>query len=81
MLDASAWLFLAALFFMSEADPATRGLDNAAGVAVTGFFLVSAVPALLLAARRRAPRTALLLALAFPGLVLLLGVSVALLLP
>ena len=52
---------------LSRPDAATRGLDQAAGVLVTALLLITTVPAFALWLRRRAPRTALALALAFPG--------------
>ena len=77
LVDAAAWVVLAAATYMSGSDPATRGLDQAAGLAVTALFVVTAVPALALALRRRGPATALTLALAFPAvLVVVLVVTV-----
>ena len=61
------WLFLAQLLFLSTSDPATKGFDTAFGWAVTLLFGVTALPGLLLAARARRPRTALLLVIAFPA--------------
>jgi hypothetical protein len=52
--------------FNSASDPATSGLDEAAGFIVTGLLLITALPALALIVFRRAPKTALTLALAFP---------------
>jgi len=72
VLDTIAWIFIACATFLSGSDPATKGLDVAAGVAVTGLFALTAVPAIALVARRRAPRTALMLALAFPAVFALL---------
>jgi hypothetical protein len=66
LLDAVAWLCLAAAYFMSGSDPATKGFDIAAGTIVTILFVITAVPALLFALLRRLPKTALALALAFP---------------
>jgi hypothetical protein len=51
----------------SGSDAATKGLDNAAGVAIGALFLLTAAAALFLAARGRAPRIALALALVFPA--------------
>ena len=59
-------------------DAATKSLDNAAGFAIVALFLLTAAPALFLAARGLAPRLALALALAFPATFLVLfGVVVA----
>lgn len=66
-LDCVAWLIAAVASFASGSDQATKGLDNAAGWAITLLLLVTAIPALVLCYRRRAPRTALVLALAFPA--------------
>lgn len=77
VLDAVAWGFIASVTFLSGSDPATKGLDVAAGAALTGLFAVTAAPACALVFWRRAPRTALLFALAFPAiLALLLGVAI-----
>jgi hypothetical protein len=53
---------------LSDSDHATIGFDNAAGVIVMVLFAITGLPALVLAALRKAPNTALGLALAFPGL-------------
>ena len=66
VVDTVAWVLVAIATFMSGSDPATKGLDQGAGLIVTALFLVTAVPALALAVLRRAPRVALVLALAFP---------------
>jgi hypothetical protein len=52
--------------FNSASDPATRGLDEAAGFIVTGLLLITALPALALIVFGRAPKTAMTLALTFP---------------
>jgi hypothetical protein len=72
ILDALGWAAAAWAYFDSNSDHATIGFDNAAGVIVTGLFVVTAVPALILAGLRRAPRTALALALAFPAVFVLM---------
>ena len=66
LLDAGGWAFVAVATFLSGSDPATKGLDNAAGLVATVLLLVTAAPALVLALVRRAPRLSLTLALAFP---------------
>ena len=66
VVDAVAWALVALAAFMSASDAATKGLDQAAGLIVTALFAVTGVPALALAFLRRAPTTALILALAFP---------------
>jgi hypothetical protein len=53
--------------FTSTSDPATRGLDDAAGLAVVLLYAVTVGPALFLLSYRRAPRTALTLTLVFPA--------------
>jgi hypothetical protein len=72
LLDAMGWTFVAFATFFSGSDPATKGLDQAAGVLVTALFVLTCVPALALARLRRAPRTALALAFAFPAILALL---------
>src|SRR5262249_27315892 len=72
LLDALAWIAIVVAVFKSDSDPATIGFDHAAGVIVTALFGVTGLPALALASTRRAPRAALSLALAFPGVFALL---------
>lgn len=72
LLDALAWAALALATFRSGSDPATAGLDYAAGIAVTALFALTSLPAVLLVALRRAPRSALAFALAFPAVLALL---------
>jgi hypothetical protein len=69
IFDAAAWILVALATFMSGSDPATSGLDQAAGFVVTALFLVTAAPACTLIWLSRAPVTALVLALAFPAIV------------
>ena len=66
-LDTLAWAGVALAMFGSGSDPATAGLDRAAGIAVTALFVLTSVPAFVLTRLRRAPRAALALALAFPS--------------
>jgi hypothetical protein len=66
LVDAVAWAFIAFAALTSRSDPATRGLDEAAGLIVTALFLVTGAPALVLVFLGRAPIIALALALAFP---------------
>ena len=76
-LDALGWLLVCAATFFSQSDPATKGLDTFAGLAVSVVFMLTGLPALALAWRNRAPRLALVLALGFPsGFVLLFAVAV-----
>jgi hypothetical protein len=72
LLDALACAIIAVATYNSGSDPATIGFDYAAGVIVTGLFVVTALPALVMAFIRRAPKTALALALAFPAIFILL---------
>jgi hypothetical protein len=65
-LDCLAAIGVAAALFFSGSDPATKGLDVAAGWLITLLLLFTGVPALILALRKRAPRTALALSLCFP---------------
>ena len=67
LLDAAVWALVAFAKFNSGSDPATRGLDEAAGYIVTALFVITAVPALALITFGRAPRIALTLALVFPA--------------
>jgi hypothetical protein len=73
LLDALACAVVAVDSYNSGSDPATIGFDYAAGEIVTGLFVVTGLPALILASSRRAPRTAL--ALAFPAASVLLFVA------
>lgn len=59
-------MLIAAALLLSNADPATKTLDNIAGSVALLLLLVTGVPALALASAGRAPRTALGFALAFP---------------
>jgi len=72
VVDTGLWVLAAIAFFWSKSDPATKGLDDAAGVLVTALCLVTALPALALALAGRWARIALWLALAFPAGCLLL---------
>jgi hypothetical protein len=72
LLDALAAGTAAVASYNSGSDPATIGFDHAAGAIVAGLFVLTGLPALLLAFFGRAPRTALALALAFPGLFVVL---------
>jgi predicted RNase H-like nuclease len=74
LLDALGCAVVAVASYNSGSDPATIGFDYAAGVIVTGLFVVTGLPALIIASLRRAPRTALALALAFPAVFVLLFV-------
>jgi hypothetical protein len=67
LLDAIAAVAAGYVYFFSNPEPATSGLDQGAGVIVTALFLVTGAPALVLAGMGRAPRTALILAFAFPA--------------
>jgi hypothetical protein len=72
LLDAAVWTVLAFMTFLSGSDPATKGLDIGAGAVLTALFLVTGLPALVLAGIGRAPRAALALALVFPAVFALL---------
>jgi hypothetical protein len=67
LLDHAIWLAVGAVTFFSGSDPATKSLDNLAGLAVTALFLATGAPALMLAATGRAPRLALTLSIVFPA--------------
>lgn len=79
VLDAVIWIAVAAATFLSLSDPATKGLDMMAGILVTALFLLTGLPALLLAWRAAKPRLALGLALAFPAtfVILFAGAMIA----
>jgi hypothetical protein len=66
LLDALGWAVIARYTLFGPSDPATMGLDVAFGWIVTALLLVTAGPAFALATARRAPKTSLVLALAFP---------------
>jgi hypothetical protein len=67
---------VAAVTFFSQSDLATKGLDMVAGMLVTAVFLLTGLPALLLAWRGAKLRLAIALALAFPAVFVLLFVGV-----
>ena len=67
IIDTVAFALIAAATFLSGSDAATKGLYVAAGLAVTALFVVTGLPALILAWRGRWPRLALGLSLAFPA--------------
>lgn len=78
-LDAIGWGLAAFNLLIGEGDPGTRGLDRFAGHSITILFLLSGLPALMLAGMNRAPRLALGFALAFPlTFLVLLGAAAAL---
>jgi len=64
-IDCVAAAALVVIFLFSGSDPATRGFAIAGVVAIV-LLLVTVQPALPLASMRRAPRTGLIFALAFP---------------
>jgi hypothetical protein len=68
LLDAAGCIVVAVAAYNSGSDPATIGFDYAAGVIVGALFLVTGLPALILTYLKRAPRAALILALAFPAI-------------
>jgi hypothetical protein len=75
LLDTLGCAVVAVGSYNSGSAPATIGFDYAAGAIVTGLFAVTGLPALILASLRRASRTALALALAFPGIFVVLFVA------
>jgi len=75
LLDALGCVVVAVATYNSGSDHATIGLDYAAGVIVTGLFVVTGLPALVIASLRGAPKTALALALAFPAVFVVLFVA------
>ncbi len=81
VLDAIGWGLAAFNLLIADGDPATRGLDQLGGYAITVLFVLTGLPALVLAVMNRASRVALGLALAFPAILLVLVVGAALVLP
>ncbi len=81
LLDTALFLFGVSVTFFSGSDPATKGLDNAAGWAMVALFALTAAPALLLLWRKRAPRAALAFAIAFPAAIVAFIVVIAATLP
>jgi hypothetical protein len=66
ILDVLGWAVVARYTFFSDSDPATMGLDVAFGWIVTILLVITAVPGFALLLARRAPKSSLALALAFP---------------
>jgi hypothetical protein len=66
-LDCAPAAVSAVELLWSGSGPATRGFDLAGVWVVMLLVLLTGVPSLLLAWTKRAPRTALALALAFPA--------------
>ncbi len=81
VLDAIGWGLAAFNLLITDGDPATRGLDQLGGFSISILFVLTGLPALVLAGLNRAPRAALALALAFPVAFVVLLVGVALILP
>lgn len=81
LLDTAVFLFAMSITFFSGSDPATKGLDNAAGWGIVGLFAVTVAPALILLWRGKAPRTALALALAPPVVIVASVVAIVATLP
>lgn len=77
MLDTVLWLVAALAMFFSGSDPATKGLDTNAGMVVTALFLLTGLPALLLAWHAQKLRLALALAIAFPAAFVLVFIGAA----
>lgn len=75
LLDAAVCALIVWMSVTSGSDPATRGLDEAAGYIVATLFCVTGAPALALAYFGKAPKTALALAWAFIAVFALLFVG------
>jgi hypothetical protein len=75
LLDAAGSIVVAVAAYNSGSDPATIGFDYAAGIIVSALFLVTGLPALILTYLKRASRTALILALAFPAIFAILFIT------
>ena len=81
ILDSVAWPLIAGAMLLSGSDPATRGLDKFAALAVTVLYVVTGAPALVVLSKTWAPRVALVLALAFPAVFAALFVAAIAMLP
>jgi hypothetical protein len=77
VLDAVGWSLAAFNLLMTDGDPATQSLDKLGGYSITVLFVLTGLPALMLAFNNRAPRTALAFALAFPAAFLVLLAAAA----
>ena len=73
--DTFGWLLVAVNTYWSGSDPATIGFDHAAGVIVSGLYLITGFPALVLAGLNRRLCLSLALALAFPGVFAVLFIA------
>jgi hypothetical protein len=71
-LGVAVWAATCWATFLSGSDPATAGLDDAAGGAVTLLFALTTGPSIGLTVARRMPRLALWLAVLFPASFILL---------
>jgi hypothetical protein len=78
LFDAVAWLLIVGYYAWSDSDPATAGFDKAAAAVTTVLFALTGAPALGLAMRDRALHIAVLLALAFPTILVALLITVIL---
>jgi hypothetical protein len=76
LFDAVAWLLIVGYYAWSDSDPATAGFDKAAALTTTVLFALTGAPAMGLAIRDRALHIAILLALAFPTILVLLLLAV-----
>jgi hypothetical protein len=77
LFDAAACGIVIWASITSTSDPATIGFDQAAGALVALLFMMTGAPALALNYLGKAPRTALLLAMAFPAVFALLFAGAA----
>ena len=77
VLDAIGWSLAAFNLLLTDGDPATQGLDKLGGYSITVLFVLTGLPALVLAVTNRAPRAALALALIFPAVFLVLLAAAA----
>ena len=78
-LDAVLWVFLAYMLFGSGPEAEALGL-NVYGWIVTGLFLLTGPPALVLVLKGMRPKTALALTLVFPAAFVALLVYAAIIL-
>ena len=67
-MGTAALLVVIGLSVLAGSDPATADLDWQIGIAATILYALTAGPAFVLALRRRAPRAACGLSIAFPAL-------------
>ena len=74
-LDVIGWVLTLIGYLRTQSGQATAGMDYVALVFITGLFVLTAVPAVVLILLRRSERTALGLSLAFPAILAIIAVA------